>query len=738
MKIVKKILLILFTLIITAAIILLFYYLIATQGTDLNLNKLRQYGSVISVYDGNDEKSAEISPYGSNKSVCSENLPGHVKNAFIAAEDKNFYKHHGIDYKGMIRALLKNLQSRSFSQGGSTISQQLIKNTQLSAEKTLVRKLKEIKLTRKLEKKFSKEEILECYLNTIYFGHACYGISSASDYYFDKPVWELNIPESATLAGLIRSPNRYSPFVNPEKCKQIRDSVLRRMRELKFINENQLKTAINEELPIKKESKISAQCYLSAVYDEFTTLPILTPYEMRNGCNIYTFLDTELQSYIETLTTDSDRSGKAMMISDVKSGGVRAWYSTENIKKRQPGSAIKPLAVYAPAIEKNLITPATPILDEKTTFGNYAPHNYNDRYYGYVSARQALAQSLNVPAVKILQELGCDISTEYLNKCGLNVLNTDINLALALGGITEGFTIPQMNAAYATFARGGTYIPASFIRKIETHDGTILYERKPTPNRVFSEQTCYLLNDMLKTTAKSGTAKKLAALPFEICAKTGTCGTQRGNTDAWTITYTNRDVVSVWMGNADNSRTDITGGGLPCSYAAAINKILYSKNAPPPFELPQGVLRCGIDKISYEREHNVQLADDIQPPQTIFYDLFKTTNIPPKSTVFTSPKVHVNIKRENNCAVIQFSDYNLFEFKIERKNKNKNALIYKGKCNEFFTDKNLKADSVYSYKITPYFIDKNGISHFGSPITLPDILIKKEETIPKEWWKSGA
>lgn len=737
MKILLKSLIAFLCLLLILFTVFAVYAFVVTRDAKLDVAKFEQASKYISIYDGDDKKLSELSLYGANKSVHADELPDHVKNAFIAAEDKNFYRHHGLDYKGIARAIVKNIQARSFRQGASTISQQLVKNTQLSSEKTLARKLKEIKLTKQLERRFSKNKILESYLNTIYFGHGCYGIAGAANYYFGKEPADLSAAEGATLAAVIRSPNNYSPFVAPEKCKKVRDGILKQMLSLGYLTQSEYDEAVQQPLPLRSENSIGSQCYLAAVYDELESLPIFAPYELRNGWNIYTYMDSALQKYTEELHTDADRSGKAIAICDNKTGGIRVWYSTEGNLRRQPGSAIKPLAVYAPAAEENLISPCTPILDEKTGFGGYTPSNYKDNYRGWVSVRQALADSLNIPAVKILDMLGTDVSAAYLQRLGLPLPEEDKTLALALGGISHGYTPTEMAGAYAALA-DGVYTQPAFIRKILSADGKTVYERSPQKRRVFSESTAALISDMLRTAAKTGTAKKLATLPFEICAKTGTSGTEKGNTDAWTVSYTTAHTVSVWMGNADNSLTDITGGGLPCHYALLLNKKLYAKSTPENFSR-DGLTECRIDKIAYERDHEVLRASDAQPDKYTFTELFRSDRLPEQtSSTFETPRAQAEISYSNGTVTILLSDTEYYSFRIRRTGGGKTVTVADGPCAGGVTDSDLRADTVYTYTVIPYFRDAGGNIHEGEPIVLPSVYCNKPDTIPPEWWKAGA
>lgn len=742
MKILGKIALALLCLAAVCCLAAAAYSFAVTAETSLDDGKFLLADSRIAVFGAADDAIAELSLRGANKNIRLSDLPAHVKNAFIAAEDKRFYSHHGLDYKGMVRALLKNIRARAFAQGASTISQQLVKNTQLTSEKTLKRKLQEIKLTRQLEKKYTKDQILEMYLNTIYFGHTCYGIAAASEFYFGKEAAALTAAEGATLAAIIRSPNRYSPFVEPKTCEEARNSVLQRMHSLDYLSEPEYENAKSQPLPTQKKGGGACATYLSAVYDELENIPFLSPYRFLNGCRIYTYLDSALQEYAETLTTDADRSGKSILICDNECGGIRAWYTTEGELRRQPGSVIKPLAVYAPAIEENLVSPATPILDEPIDFNGYAPENYKSIYHGYVSVRQALAESLNVPAVKLLNSLGFDACEKYLLKLGLSLTQEDKNLSLALGGTNGGYTLRELVGAYTAFPRSGTRIQTAFIRKIVADDGSILYERTPEQMRVCSDDTAELINSMLTDAARIGTAKKLASLPFPICAKTGTCGTEQGNTDAYTLAYTTRHTFGVWMGNANNERTDITGGGLPCHYAMLIAKQLY-KNDPPQAFTQEHVTECLLDRVSYEQDHILSLAAEHQPKQYVMTELFRKQNTPAMvSPVFAEPTARADISLEGSAVKIELCLTDYYGYIISRETDGKSIVLREGKCSSVFYDRSLQNGKIYTYTVTPYFTNDEGVRILGKAVTLPSIYTKSgtnNQNSPitgKEWWET--
>lgn len=712
------------------------WYLAVTANVRLESEKFLPAQKCAVVYDGEGREIAGVDLFREHRGVEIEEVPEHVKEAFISAEDRNFYKHKGLDFKGMARAALKNLQARAFKQGASTISQQLVKNTQLSGEKTLQRKIKEIRLTLQLEKKYSKDEILEMYLNTIYFGHTCYGIAEAADFYFEKEVKDLSVAEGAMLAAVIRSPNNYSPFVDKDTCLKVRNTVLNAMYTLGKISQKEYESAKKQPLPQQGKACVSSDNYLDAVCDELQSLPLFDPYKLRGAVRIYTYMDRELQEYAEQLSTTADRSGRSLIACDNKTGGICAWFTTEGNLRRQPGSAIKPLAVYTPAVEENLVSPCTPVCDEPTSFGDYAPANYNDAYLGWVPVRQALALSLNVPAVRLLNQLGVEKSVHYLQKLGLPVADGDKNLSLALGGMTQGLTLPELAGAYMALANSGNFAPVRFIRKIESEEGDLLYEHKSQPVRAFSADTATLVNEMLQETAKSGTAKKLSSLPFKVCAKTGTCGTENGNTDAWTLAYTSAHTVGVWMGNADNSLTDLSGGGLPCHYAGILLKELYKDRAPAPLPEDTSLVTKTLDKTSYEQEHILRLAAPAQPKGTTMEEKFRASNFPLEiSTRYSHPAARAELSVHNSTVIIRLCQTEYYAFEIKRTNRGKTTTIFDGNSDGQFLDRNLKQGEKYLYTVRPYYTDDAGKRVYGEEISLPLVNIAvRTKTPPSNWW----
>lgn len=715
------------------------WYVALTKGVKLDKEKLLPSTDNVEIFDSYGEKTRSVSAYFPNARLQFESLPAHVKYAFVDTEDKHFYSHHGFDYKRIAKAALNNLKAGSFKEGASTISQQLVKNTHLSQEKTIKRKIREYKLTRKLEREFDKDEILEKYLSTIYFGHNCFGLEAAAQFYFGKSPENLTLADGAILAGLVKSPNNYSPFKNPENCKKRKRIVLSSMLREKHITQEEKRRAEAEPLPTKSPIGSADKSYFFRVYDELESIAEKENLRLGGRIRIDTYFDPSLQKRLSE-TAEGLSSDVVLSALDVRTSGVKGYYSTVGAPKRLPGSLLKPLLVYAPALEEGVISPATPVLDERTNFGGYSPKNYGDRYRGYVSAREALAQSLNVPAVKILSATGVKKAASYLAKAGLPVLGDDLSLALALGGMKEGYSLLSLASAYSTFARQGVYRSPSFIRSISVN-GRKIYEKAETTRRVFSEETSYLLTDMLKTAAESGTAKKLRSLPFSIAAKTGTNGNENGNIDAYCVSYTTNDVVGAWLGNADNTPTNITGGGACADLVYSIQEYLGKIRPPEDFEKPRGVVVASLDKIEYSTTHNIILADEKSPLKFRFSELFDKKRLPKiQSKKFSEPFISKpSVHFENGVVHIDLSALpDFYDYEIERIDYDRHTIIFKGGWKSDFTDNSLELGKTYEYAVTPYFENRR-----GNTVLLPAVTTKEQngvipaeppEITKKDWW----
>lgn len=746
MKIIRKILWFAFILFLACALIAIGYYFAVTKNTALSPEKLLLSEKCVTVFDGNGEEIKNTAALSLRQTVDIEEVPEKTRLAFVDTEDKRFYSHNGFDTRRIVKAVYNNLRSHSFKEGASTISQQLIKNTHLSQEKTIQRKLKEWKLTRQLERSYTKDEILEKYLNTIYFGHNCFGLRAAAEFYFGKTPKELSIADSAVLAGLVRSPNNYSPFKNPESCLKRKAIVLTLMEKNGSITAEEKQIALKEPLPVSATRNEHSIGYLNFVFDELSELAEKHGFTIGGRIEIFTYMDKGLQAETENVMRSVEGCDKSLFVLDNATHGFKACVSSVGNIRRLPGSLIKPLLVYAPALEENLISPATPILDEKVNYGGYSPENFDKCYHGYVSARECVEKSLNIPAVKVLSSLGVSKGAAYLERLGLPVDSTDESLALALGGMKNGYSLQNLVEAYSTLPNGGVLKNCGFISEIRI-DGIGVYKKKDGGSRVFTEETAYLMTDMLKSTAKSGTAKKLRDLPFDVAAKTGTVGTEKGNTDAYALSYTARDCIGVWLGNSDNSYIDCTGGGLPCNVLLRLNEYLYDgyckkKEAIPSFSAPKNVVRVTLDKSSYYDTHTLLLADDLAPVEYRFTELFKKTAIPTKkSDSFTNPAIFTpELTFSDGTVRICFDKRcpSYYQYRIDRYDYATHNTVYFGAFTEYFTDADLPKNKSYVYTVTPLYKGNEGKS-----ITLPSVstksdppaLEKKDEILEKNWWE---
>lgn len=628
--------------------------------------------SKIEIFDSENNQIFDDTQIASNYEKLS-NMPPYVYQAFVSIEDKDFYKHKGINPKRILKATFTNLKTRSFNQGASTITQQLIKNTHLSSEKTIDRKVKEIILSFRLEKQMTKEDILTNYLNVIYFGNNCYGISSASEYYFSKPCFDLTLEEGALLAGMIKSPNIYSPIKHEERAKQRRNIVLEQMHKDQKISQKQLFDAKNKplNLNLNTQNENPLNSYSQAVIDEACKILRLSIKQIAlSNLKIYTYQDEKSQQKLEESlsSVDFESNDFAGIVLDNKLCGVTAFSGSSAYKildaKRQPGSCLKPLLVYGPALNEDIISPQTQILDEKIKVCEYAPENVNNSYIGYVSAKEALSKSINIPAIKTLSYVGIEKAKEYPSSLGIEFDEKDNSLALALGGMTYGVDLKTLATSYACIANLGKYSPSKFISHITNQKGEIIYQHKPFFNQVFREDSSYLLTDMLCQASKTGTAKKLADLNMNIASKTGTVGKKNSkeNLDAWNISYNQNKTVGVWTGNLTNQPITTAGGNQPTQ----VVKNFFKTEVDAEFERPNSIVEREIDTITLEKDHIVTLANSSTPQRFKMNAVFSSFNLPKESHLFTSlPKENFEIKKidgkQNLCFTAKsYLIYNIY------------------------------------------------------------------------------
>ncbi|MGF7029908.1 penicillin-binding protein 2A [Paenibacillus mucilaginosus] len=532
-------------------------------------------------------------------------FPKIMLDAVTAVEDARFYEHHGLDYQGIARAFYQNLKSGYTVEGGSTITQQLAKTMLLTPEQTYRRKLKEAVASLKIEDTYSKDQILEKYLNYIYFGEGAWGLQRAAETYFGKDASQLTLAESALLAGIPKSPTNYSPVKKPEASKERRNLVLSLMAELGRITPAQRDEAMKEEIrlaaPAAQQTAKIYPSYIDHVINEASQKYGLTEQQiLSSGLHIHTNLDPKVQQAAEEVYRNPDffpedkgglQSGIVLM--EPQTGAVLGIvgsrnpdpkfrefnYATQN--ERQPGSTLKPLLVYAPALAAGF-GPRDQIYDTETDFGGgYTPMNYRKQFHGWVTLEEALVESYNIPAVALLKEIGIDQGLEFGRKAGLPLQEADRTLGIALGGMSKGTSPLQMAQAYTMFANNGNLAKAYAIRKIMDAQGNLVgRETQPVLEPMLEPGAAYTMTKMLEKVVTEGTGRS-ARMDRPVAGKTGTTqlpdtpefkdrwGNQiDGSKDAWFVGYTPELVAAVWLGyektNKDHYLTT-TGGKYPAS-----------------------------------------------------------------------------------------------------------------------------------------------------------------------------
>ncbi|NEW87128.1 PBP1A family penicillin-binding protein [Rhodopseudomonas sp. WA056] len=527
--------------------------------------------------------------------VALKDLPPYLPKAFIAIEDRRFYSHFGVDPLGIGRAAVANVLHRGVAQGGSTLTQQLAKNLFLTQDRTLTRKLQEVELALWLERKHSKAEILELYLNRVYFGSGAYGVEAAAQKYFGKSAKEVTLVEAAMLAGLVKSPSRLAPNRNPEGAEKRAQIVLAAMAEAGFVTAKQAQAAIANPVYTVKPTGAGTINYVADWIGE--VLDDLVG-QIDQSIIVETSIDPRLQSVAEAAIID-ELAAKSVkykvtqgaLVAMTPDGTVRAMIGGRNYAdsqfnravtaKRQPGSAFKPF-VYLTAVEAGM-TPETIRQDAPLDLKGWKPENYSHEYFGAVTLTQALAMSLNTVAVRLGLEVGPKNVVRTAHRLGI-ASKLDANPSIALG--TSEVTLTELVGAYAAFANGGLLASPHVVKRIRTAQGNkLLYARSnETASRVMDPRAAAMMNAMMQETLRSGTAQK-ADLPGWIAA--GKTGTSQDFRDAWFLGYTGTLVTGVWLGNDDNSPTrKATGGGLPVEVWTRFMREALKGTTPQP--LPGG------------------------------------------------------------------------------------------------------------------------------------------------------
>ena len=515
-------------------------------------------------------------------------LPDYAPKAFVAIEDRRFYSHHGIDPWGILRAGVRDVLHRGATQGGSTLTQQLAKNLFLTQERTVTRKLQEAVLALWLEHKFSKAQILELYLNRVYFGSGAYGIEAAAQRYFGKSARKLTLPEAAMLAGLVQAPSRLAPSHNPDGAERRAGMVIAAMADLKMIGDDAAKRAlITPARAIKPSGGGSVNYVADWVMDAVDDLIGHVEADIVVETSIDPALQTAAeQSLDDVLAAKGDKLdvGEGALVAMTPDGVVRALVGGRNYAesqfnraiaaRRQPGSAFKPF-VYLTALEHGL-TPDTVREDKPISVQGWRPENFEREYLGPVTLTQALANSLNTVSVRLTMEVGPAAVVRTAYRLGIDS-KLEPNASIALG--TSEVSVIELVSAYATFANGGLAVAPRVVERIRSNDGKTLYTRATqTLGRIVDARYVGMMNTMMRETLVNGTARR-ADLPGWLAA--GKTGTSQDFRDAWFIGYTSRLVTGVWLGNDDNSPTKrAVGGGLPVEIWSRFMKTAHQGLAP--------------------------------------------------------------------------------------------------------------------------------------------------------------
>ena len=703
----------------------------------LDISRLSALAQTSSMYDMNGELMSELRGSENRIIVSLDEIPLHTRQAFIAAEDLRFYDHRGIDVYRILGALRSNLKSGSLAEGASTITQQLAKLTHLSAEKTIRRKLEEINLAFQIEKVYNKDEILAMYLNTVYFGRGAYGIQAAAQAYFGVDAEELTLNQSASLAAIIKAPSIYAPHISPSNNRSRRQYILSVMAENGFISQEEKQAALDESIWVlaQEAEKQLYSWYIDEALRESAELLGLSADEViQGGFKIYTAYDARLQtiadevyadsSFFPAAASDGTPIQSAMAVVDTNNGAVLAMIGGRDYTvrrglnratqmRRQPGSALKPLAVYGPALELGYTT-ASVLLDEKTSFGGYTPRNAGDRYYGLVTMRTAIRNSLNTTAVRLLEEIGLDASIQYLNKMGIPTRNSDRNLSLALGSMTYGVTPVELAAAYVPYANGGIYHQPYCVERIETVDGSNVYERKDSGKQVLSAQNAFLMTSLLQSVVSSGTGTRMLAANTPIAGKTGTVSMTGGNRDIWMTAYTPEISVAVWMGYDQTDAkhkisNGITGGRNTASLAAAFFKKAYADREKPDFSQPDGLVWLTLDKRALTSRGSIMLASDKTPKEYRLSEVFAASNRPyAVSDIWQAPDAPSSFYVAHNASgypELHFKASSDARYRIQRDSVGESVILTEMIASSgqalSFLDSTAQAGILYTYRIIP-------------------------------------
>lgn len=555
------------------------------------------------IYDKNGETASKITA-SKIEGVGIKQIPKHMVQAVISTEDQLFYKHNGINYFGIARAFFQNVTSGEIIAGGSTITQQLAKNVFLTHERTYTRKVKELIITKKIERTYSKDEIIERYLNQIYLGEGAWGIQRAAQTYFGKDASDLTLGESAMIAGLIKAPNVLSPFKNMDKAIERRNLVLSLMEKEGYITADEREEAEAQAIVLEgrkiDDYKGKYPYYVDHIIAEAIEKYDLTENEvLSGGLKIYTELNPVIQGNLEEVFAEGDMfpNSEDQMVQagavfiDPSNGGISALvggrgehtfrgFNRATQLKRQPGSTMKPLAVYTSALEEGYDV-FDRLQDSPLNIDGYEPMNYDRRFRGEVTMYEALFQSYNIPPVWLLDKIGLEFGTDAVKRFGIPLTEDDHTLALALGGMSEGVSPLQMAQAYSVFPNEGLRVEPHSITKIENADGELIGKWHNNAVKVTEPEIAQKITFMLRGVVEEGTGTKAQVKGWDIAGKTGSTqlpfAIENGAKDHWFIGYTPEIVGAIWMGYDKTDETHYLSDSSGATVTKAFQQV-FSKS----------------------------------------------------------------------------------------------------------------------------------------------------------------
>ncbi|MEK4277247.1 transglycosylase domain-containing protein [Paenibacillus sp. FSL R7-0026] len=599
--------------VVVVLMLTVFYLYLITYGEGVLRNRPEAMqvasSTIITNAEGTEISRLHTQTKGYSEYADLNAMPDLLKMAFLVTEDRRFYNHDGLDFIGLGRAIVQDIIHMDLSQGGSSITQQLARNLYLNGDKMLSRKVNEISIAMALEKKYSKDKILEMYLNQIYMGRQQYGVKAAAWRYFGiKDMHQLELWQIATLAGIPKGPSIYNPVDRPEFSKQRRAVILGLMHEQGLITRKQMlqardvhftppETVLNAttSLGLSKPAYVSA---VDAVIQEASRLTGKREAEIRSaGWVIQTGLDEQAQLAMEETFADAtrfpdDRQDElvqaSMVIIDQHNGEVKAMMGGRNPLKgginraimdaRQPGSSFKPIIAYGPALESGKFKPESILPGKRMQYGSYQPSNLGGRYSGSIAMSQALQKSINAPTVWLLNETGLNYAHQFAARLGIELGKEDLNLSIALGGVHQGVSPMKMAQAFTVFANHGKLNTAHLIREITDSQGRTIFAHKSENKQVISSSTANAMTRMLQNVVSQGTGSRAQLGQHKVAGKTGTTQAalpgvgREANRDLWFVGYTSNWTAAVWMGfdHTDAKHYMKSGSGVAAELFATV------------------------------------------------------------------------------------------------------------------------------------------------------------------------